>query len=181
MSKKWKPPFEKKDLQARLFIVCSYDSDNKEYIKKIKHHLEAFFGKIDFEIQFTPLIPIASQYFSNKEYDIYHLLSFERPIVREEIVDIRLKTLQLETKFQKDGFPVVELDPGYVTSNQVVRTSLFEDKHKIYLYKKIYSETLFYFEKGSFKPFIHTPKFFRSHDITTTFNDLRLIYVNSET
>ncbi len=177
VGKKWKPPFEKEKL-ARLFIVCGYDSENNNYLEKIKKKLEDFFNKIDFEIHFTPLIPIPSLYFANKEFEIYHLLSFERPIAREELVDIKLKTLAIELQFQKNGFPIVELDIGYVTDNQVIRTSLFEENHKIYLHKNIYTETLYYFDKGSFKPFIHTPKFFRSPDIITTFNDLRLIYVS---
>ncbi|GIX43304.1 MAG: hypothetical protein KatS3mg129_3037 [Leptospiraceae bacterium] len=178
MSKRWKPPFEK-DKQARLFTICAYDSEHISYIEKVKKKLEGFFGKIDFEIHFNSLLPVPSIYAANKEFDVYHLISFERPVGREELVDIKIKTLSIELRYQKDGFPIIEIDSGYVTENQVIRTSLYEENHKIYLYKKVFAETLYYFDKGSFKPFIHTPKFFRSPDIITTFNDLRLIYVSS--
>lgn len=178
MSKRWKPPFEK-EKQARLYTICAYDSENSSYIEKAKKKLETFFGKIDFEINIHPLLPVPSIYAANREFEVYHLISYERPIGREEIVDIKLKTLSIELSFQKEGFPIIEIDSGYVTDNQVIRTSLYEENHKIYLYKRVFLETLYYFDKGSYKPFIHTPKFFRSPDIITTFNDLRLIYVSS--
>ncbi|MFN3603647.1 MAG: DUF4416 family protein [Leptonema sp. (in: bacteria)] len=178
MAKKWKPLFENSKL-ARLFIICAYDPENQSYLDKIKKKLVGFFDKIDFEINFASLLPVPSLYTIHREYSMYHLLSFQRLISREELVDIRLKTLSIELQNQKDGFPLIELDPGYVTGEQIVRTSLIEESHKIYLYKKVFAETLLYYDKGSFKPFIHTPKFFRSPDIITTFNDLRLIYVTN--
>ncbi|MCX7811655.1 MAG: DUF4416 family protein [Leptospiraceae bacterium] len=178
MPKRWKPPFEK-DKPARLYTICAYDSENVSLIEKIKKNLESFFGKIDFEINFNSLLPVPSIYAANKEFEVYHLISYERPIGREEIVDIKRKTLSIEIKYQKDGFPSIEIDSGYVTENQVIRSSLYEENHKIYLYKNIFLETLYFFDKGTYKPFIHTPKFFRSPDIITTFNDLRLIYVSS--
>ncbi len=177
MAKKWKPPFiEEKN--ARLFIICAYNSSENSYIEKIKIKLEAFFGKIDFEVYFPSLLPVPSLYFV-KEFEIYHLLSFQRPIGRYEIVDIKLKSIKIERYYQKNECPVVEMDIGYITDSQVIRTSLFEENHRIYLYKKIFAETLYYYEKTSFKPFIHTPKFFRSPDVITTFNDLHLIYANT--
>ncbi len=176
--KKWKPIFEKSKY-ARLYVICAYNSENQTFIEKVKKKLIGFFDKIDFEIHFPSLLPVPSLYFAGKEYTIYHLISFERLIHREELVDVRIKTLHIEIKTQANGSPLVELDPGYVTEQQVVRSSLIEESHKIYLYKKIFAETLYYYEKGSYKPLIHTPKFFRSPDIITTFNDLRLIYVTS--
>lgn len=176
MIKKWKPLFEKPKT-ARLFIICAYEPEHQIYMEKIKKKLVGFFDKIDFEINLQSLLKVPSLYTIDKEYSIYHLLSFKRQILREELVDIRLKTLSIELRNQKGGLPIIELDPGYVTDLQVIRTSLIEENHKIYLYKKIFAETLYYYDKGSFKPFIHTPKFFRSPDIITTFNDLRLIYV----
>lgn len=178
MSTKWKPLFEKSKY-ARLFIICAYNPENQSSMEKVKKKLIGFFDKIDYEIHFQSLLSVPSLYLAGKEYAMYHLLSFERQIHREELVDIRIKTLHIEKNNQKNGFPLVELDPGYVTDQNVVRSSLIEESHKIYLYKKIFAETLYYYEKGSYKPFIHTPKFFRSPDIITTFNDLRLIYVTS--
>ncbi|MCS7205425.1 MAG: DUF4416 family protein [Leptospiraceae bacterium] len=178
MNKRWKPPFEKEKL-ARLFIVAIYDEENQFRIEKFKEKFQNFFGKIDFELNIRPLLAIPSNYISNKEYGIFHLFSFERPISREEIVDIKYKVLKLENHYQKEGFPIIELDVGYVTEIQAIRTTISEDIHRIYLYKKIYSETLYFFDKNTYKPFIHTPKFYRSPDIITLFNDLRLIYVSN--
>lgn len=171
MSGKWKPPV-KEPRPARLFLNCAFQDD--ESFHDAKKRLAAEFGKVDFETNPDPLLPVPSLY-GLPELKSFRLLSFERPVAREELVDIRRRCLALETRFQKDGRPLVELDPGYVTSFGVMRTSLEEDFHRVYLYGGIYAETLYYFEKLSYRPWVHTPEFFRSPEIFAAFNDLHLI------
>lgn len=177
VGRRWKPPFEDEKL-AKLYVAASYDQKDEHYMTPVKEKLQNLLGKIDFELKTTPILSVPSQYISNKEFEHFHILSFEKLILREELVIIKTKILRIENGYQKEGFPVVELDVGYVTDKHVIRTSLFEDYYRIYLYKKIYAETLYYYEKDSYKPFIHTPKFFRNSEIITLYNDLRLIYVH---
>lgn len=168
---KWKPPL-KEPPAARFYLGCSFAEE--EHFHDMKKRLVAEFGKSDFETNPDPLLPVPSLYGG---YDLkrYRVLSFERPVGREELVNLRTRCLSLEGRFQENGRPLVELDPGYVTSFAVVRTALEEDFHRIYLYKGIYAEGLYYFEKLSYRPWLHTPEFYRSPEILTAFNDLRLI------
>ena len=70
-------------------------------------------------------------------------------VAREELVDIRKKTLAIEATHQHEGFPLLELDPGYITEYTAVRSSIEDDFHRIYLFHGICAETLYYFQNSS--------------------------------
>lgn len=175
MARKWKAPLAE-PAPARGYLLAAYD-DAEAYAEARKLVAKRF-GRIDYETQ-----PIAA----TERESLYGLparrearvLSFERPVGREEMVDVRRKTLSLENELQRQGRPMVELDPGYVAEFIVVRTAIADDFHRIYLYGGIYAETLFYFEKLSFRPFLHTAPFFREKEMLAAFNDLRLILLSS--
>lgn len=169
---KWKPSIEEPD-PCRLYLTLAYD--DPAYYFRVKKDLESRWGAVDFETEagasqgWQPL-------YGGVARRLVRFLSFGRPIGREELVDIRKRTLSLETKYQFEGRPLVELDPGYVTKYSVVRTSLFENFHTVYLYHGIFAESLLYYEKMSFRPWNHTPEFFQHEDVVTVFNDLRVIF-----
>lgn len=175
MVAKWKAAM-KEPAPARFYLGAAFNDD--EHFHELKKSLISEFGKIDFETNPDPLLPVPSLY-SEYKFKNYRVISFERPIAREELVDLRKRCLGLEYRYQKNGQPLVELDPGYVHIYGVVRTALLEDFHRIYLYGGIYGETLYYYEKTSFRPWLHTPEFFRSPEIIVAFNDLQLIVNNS--
>ena len=169
---KWRPPIEEPD-PCRLYVALAYD-DPASYFQ-VKKDLERQWGGVDFETEagssdgWQPL-------YGGVARRLVRFLSFERPIGREELVDIRKRTLGLEAKYQFEGRPLLEIDPGYVTKYSVVRTGLIEDFHRIYLYHGMFAESLLYYEKMSYRPWTHTPDFFRQEDVVTVFNDLRVIF-----
>ncbi|MBI3396523.1 MAG: DUF4416 family protein [Spirochaetia bacterium] len=173
---KWKPPVNEPK-PARPYVAVSF-SDMDLYFKARKD-LEDVFGKADFE---TPAIRSANlrSLYGKTAPEQIRFVSFQRPVGREELVDIRRKLLTIETKRQDNGRPLVELDPGYVADYTVVRTSLEEDFHRVYLYSGIWAETLFYFERMTFRPYSHTPDLYRESDVVTVMNDLRIIYSNQK-
>ncbi|MCE9596620.1 MAG: DUF4416 family protein [Spirochaetia bacterium] len=176
MAEKWKPILSE-PRAARLYIACFFD-DAEPYLS-MKKSLESAFGKSDYESQSIDtdlLMPL----YTNIARRVLRILSFRRQVGREEIVDVRKRTLGLEAGLQQVGRPLVELDPGYVTEFTVVRTSLKDDFHHIYFYSGIFGESLYYFENASFRPFLQTPEFYRSEAVIAAFNDLRLIHVTEQ-
>lgn len=176
MAEKWKPILSE-PRAARLYVACYFD-DPEPYLT-IKKSLESTFGKSDYESQSIDtelLMPL----YTNTARRILRILSFRRQIGREEIVDVRKRTLAMETALQQMARPLVELDPGYVTEFTVVRTSLKDDFHHIYFYSGIFGESLCYFENGSFRPFLQTPELYRTDAVLAAFNDLRLIHVTEQ-
>lgn len=172
MGRSWKPDLKEPE-PARLYIACLFNQ--ADGFSKVRKIVEAEFETIDYEANAQPDMPPDSLY-SDESRNLIRILSFERPVGRHELVDIRKRTLQIESRFKKDGYPVVELDPGYVTGNTVVRTALNDDQHRIYLYGGIYAETLYFYEKLSYRPWLYTPESYKSAGMIAIFNDLRLIH-----
>ncbi|HMU83586.1 MAG TPA: DUF4416 family protein [Leptospiraceae bacterium] len=173
MADKWKPELTQPS-PARLYAACYFD-DGEPYLTA-KKKLESAFGKADYESHSVPtelLMPL----YTNLARKTMRILSFQRQVAREEIVDIRRKTLAVESGLQQLGRPLVEIDPGYVTEFTSVRTSLKDDFHHIYLYGGIFAQSLYYYESGSFRPFVHTPDLYRYESVISIFNDLRLAHV----
>lgn len=172
MAKKWKPPV-REPRPARLYVAVSFD--DLDVFFKVRRELESTFGKVDYETESQETASLLSLYGGVARSQI-RFLSYARPIGREELVDIRRKLLNLEMRHVHEGRPLAELDPGCVSEFNVVRTSLEEDFHRIYLYGGIFAETLYYYERMTFRPYLHTPEFYRRPEIITIFNDLCLIH-----
>lgn len=174
MSTKWKAPLGSGPSPARPYLLAAFD--DADAFLSLRKDVEKRFGPADYESVAVSGDTRESLYgFLPRR--MVRVLSFRRPIAREELVDVRQSCLAIETKHQLHGRPVVELDPGYVSEFTVVRTTLAEDFHRIYLYGGVFAETLFYFERLSFRPQIHTPQFFRKKEVVSVFNDLRLIHM----
>ena len=174
-SGKWKPELEE-PASARLYISCGYDDEGA--LDEMRKKVTAEFGTIDFEAKTDALDPVPSLYsFPDRQH--MHIFSLAQPIGREEMVDIRKRCMALEYKYQEYGLPKVELDPGYITEFAAVRTCLEDEIHRVYLYGGVYAEPLLYFERYSFRPFLHSPEFYRNTEVLALFNDMRLIYISS--
>ncbi len=172
MSPLWKPPLSEAS-RGRAYILAAYD--DRDAFTRLRSELESNFGAIEYESEPFPAEMRISSYGFPRRFA--HIISFMRPVAREELVDMRRRTLGLESRRQKEGRPLVEFDPGYVVEFSVVRSSLVEDFHRIYIYGGIFAETLYYFDKFSFCPYNHTETFFRRKSIISAFNDIRLIHL----
>lgn len=174
MGRKWKPRLSEAG-SARPFVVAAFD--DLEAFFQVRRELEKQFGSIEYEADsITGNVP--DSLYEPVARRLCRIVSFARPIGRDEIVDVRRRTIQIESKRQYQGRPLVELDPGYVAEFSVVRTALSEDFHRIYMYGGVFAETLYYFERLAFRPYPYTPEFFRHRDVIAAFNDIRLIHVS---
>ena len=171
MAKKWSPP-NHKPTPARAYLVTTFD--DPAIYAGCKREIESIFGRADYESIALDGDEFPSLYGPHSHRSL-RLLSFKRQIAREELVDLRKQTLNVEYKHQYQGRPLIEFDPGYITEYAVVRSSLEDDFHRIYLYHGVYGETLYHYEKLSFQPTAHTPTCFKQKEVITFFNDLRLL------
>ena len=71
---------------------------------------------------------------------------FEKLIDPRSIVEIKLKTIELEKQYLNErGGRIINLDPGYLDSAKIVLVSTKDFSHRIYLSHGIYGEvTLIY-------------------------------------
>lgn len=176
MASRWKAPL-REAAEAKAFVLAIYDDG--ELFQQSREEIIRRIGKVDYET------PEFSAELRESEYDqprrrLARALSFRRPIGREELVDMRRRCLAIEARRQRAGAPLVELECGYVTLYQVVRTTISEDFHRIYLYSGIFAEACLYFEKLSFRPFLYTSAFLRQQECLSAFNDIRLILLSGD-
>lgn len=175
MARKWKPAVEE-PTPARPYTAVIFD-DPEAYIQG-RRDLETIFGPSDYESPPLPTIGLES-YYGIYTRDRIRFLSFLRQVGRDELADLRKKTVKVEMRHQHDGRPLILIDPGYVTEYTVVHTALEEDFQRIYLFHGIFGETIYYYENSTFQPFPHVPEFYHHRDVITVFNDLRLIHTST--
>jgi len=104
--------------------------------------------------------------------------AFEKPVMPDELADIKTASNALEVSYSKDGVNrPINLDPGYLTLAKVVLASAKDNIQRIYIKDGIYLEITLYYKNGSFTPFEWTFPDYRETYITY-FNELRNIYKN---
>ncbi len=81
---------------------------------------------------------------------------FENLINPEDIVDIKLKTNNIEDSLSVDGKRRINLDPGYLTLSNLVLATTKNYSHRIYLGKGIYGEVTLIYKDKTFIPHIFT-------------------------
>jgi hypothetical protein len=131
-------------VKAKLFVGIITPSE--ENLSTAEPQLVKKFGGIDFR---SPNIPfVHTDYYSSIGNRLFKvLLSFEKLIPRENIVQIKLFTNKLEKKISKDKRKI-NIDPGYMTLSNIFLASCKEYFHRVYLDKGIYLENeLKYVEK----------------------------------
>lgn len=141
---------------ALLFTGILYSDES--YLSKAKESLLSTFGAALLE---TPSV--------NWDYSEYYKEEIGSPIKRififfrnlinpGEIVDIKLRTNDIEASLSTDGKRNVNIDPGYLTLANVVLATTKGYSHRIYLGKGIYGEvSLLYKEKDkTYMPHIFT-------------------------
>ncbi len=166
--------------KAKLFIGVIAVSN--EIIQKFKDRAVHIWGEIDLE---SPIFPFDTTSYYEKEMGknlIKKFFSFYKLIPRENIVEVKITTNQLEKELkinkEKPGRDI-NIDPGYLTLSSVTLATTKDYRHRIYLREGIYLEnTLYYSRKEkSFVEWEWTYPDYRKKEYKQFFNKMREIYV----
>lgn len=139
---------------ALLFIGILYSEDS--YLQQSKDALVKLFG--------PSLLETSSFNWNYSDYYREELgesirrkfIFFKNLINPEKIVDIKLKTNDIEDSLSINGKRKVNLDPGYLTKAKLVLATTKDYSHRIYLGKGIYGEVTLIYKDKTFKPHIFT-------------------------
>lgn len=148
-------------------------TNQTELFDSVKKILEKEFGRIDMESEIFP--------FENTDYYEEEMgknlkkkfFFFEKLIMPENIVDIKLKTIEIEENFKVEGKRKINIDPGYIDLSKIVLSSTKDFSHRIYLGKGIYAEVTLFFKKGIFHPFPYTYPDYRTEGYIKVFTMAR--------
>jgi hypothetical protein len=91
-------------------------------------------------------------------------VSFENTISREEVVEIKRFTNEMEMSLSQDGLRPVNIDPGYMTLGQFFLATTKDQRQRVYIRDGIFVEPTLYYQEGRFLPFDWTYPDYRSDE-----------------
>ncbi len=138
------PPLPVKFFTGIFFV-------DKKILLKAKESLIKEVGEIDLESEIFDF-KFTNYYKEEMGENIKRIFySFKKLITPDEIVEIKLKTWEIEKNLMKEGKRRVNIDPGYMDYFKVVLSSFKPGGYKIYLGKGVYADITLWYEKGRFK------------------------------
>ncbi|MDD5177827.1 MAG: DUF4416 family protein [Candidatus Nanoarchaeia archaeon] len=158
-------------------LFCGVLYKGEEDIEAAVKKLQKKFGPIElisplYDFNFTDYY---EEEFSNNLKKKF--LVFTKLIDPESIADIKLFTNKIEQKYTKKGKRIFNLDPGYLSLENLILPSAKPRPHRIYLRKGIYADPVYIFTKNEAIEFKHTFPDFKELSVKNFFVDLRKKYL----
>jgi hypothetical protein len=160
-------------IPANVKLIVGLLGSDLEILKRVREILTGKFGP---EEEALPPIPFVwTQYYSDEVGDSpwRTFLSYENLIPREEVVEIKHYTNDLEQEFAPEGLRRVNIDPGYLTLGQFFLATTKDQRHRVYIRDGIFVEPTLYFQDGLFHPFDWTYRDYRSAEYLAYFQSAR--------
>ena len=169
MSHPWEPEPAK--------IISSLFSPERECIERVITHLSGIYGPLDWlshELFFD-----RTRYYSREMgWPLYRrFISFERLVPPDRIVEIKLKTNEIEGQYLREGNRGINIDPGYISAERLILATGKNYVHRVYLSKGIYADLTLVFQKGSFKPVAWTYPDYADPEVIGYLNGVRKRYM----
>lgn len=139
-----------------LFVGALYQA--QEHYDRAKELLTSLFGDALLE---TP--ELAWDYTSHYSEELgdsikRRFLFFDSLISQEELPEIKIKTMEIETALSGGGKRRVNLDPGYVTEAKVVLATKKDYSHRLAIGRGVFAEVTLTYSVNRFVPHPYTYK-----------------------
>ena len=162
----------KEPLPGRLVVSIIYSSIDA--LSDSLDMLERRFGKVQYETG-EIVCSDADRYREEMgERLIRRFFSFEEPVKRSALCEIKMKCKKIEPCFaDKAGgvlFRTINIDPGIMTPDNIIMASCHENQHRIYIADSIFAEIVLIYANGRFVRLPWTNQDF-CHDLAIDFFD----------
>ncbi len=154
--------------KAKLFIGILYN--NKNIYDEVLEELTKKFGPLEEDFIEYDFDKFTNYY--EKEIGknlLKKIIVFKNLIEREELAEIKVFTNDLEEKYSVDNKRTINLDPGYLTKEQLVLASVKESPYKVYIGKGIFAHLTYYFGKNKVIEALRTFPDFRDKKVQEFF------------
>ncbi|MCX7857847.1 MAG: DUF4416 family protein [Deltaproteobacteria bacterium] len=94
---------------------------------------------------------------------------------REDLPEVKIKTNEIEKEFSFNGKRTFNIDPGYISLENVILATTKNYTHRIYIGKGIYADLTLIFKSGTFRPLEWTYPDYASEPIVGIFNKWRKV------
>tara|TARA_B100000315_G_scaffold36133_1_gene30867 strand:+ start:14773 stop:15306 length:534 start_codon:yes stop_codon:yes gene_type:complete len=152
----------------------------KEILLSAREKLVKIFGEMDFESEICPF-DYTGYYEQEMGKDLKRkFISFSKLIPPNSLPDTKNKTNEIEKELSHEdtGDRTVNIDPGYLSEENVVLATTKGYSHRPYLNSGIYAEMTYYFKRESYRVFDWTYPDFRLPERIEMFHHLRNIYTS---
>jgi hypothetical protein len=105
------------------------------------------------------------------------ILSFRKLIRRDDLVDIKISTNELEKIFSVEGKRRINIDPGYIAPEHLILATGKGYYHRPYLGKGVYADLTLVHKNKEFQPLEWTYPDYRSQDLRRLLKELREKYM----
>ncbi len=159
-----------------FFSVISFQED--EVYFKVKSELEKYFSESSYES--TPMPKwILGEGEKGHVGSNTRILSFKRKINREELPEVKKKTLKICEKNQaKDE--TLKIIPGYLSLQNVIIASSTDDLHKVYIFHGVYAEIVYIYEAEKLVYQNNSPQFFSTKEAMYFYKNLRESFLHEK-
>jgi hypothetical protein len=159
-------------------LICAVLFSPAVDLDKTIADLESLFGVIDNRS------PVYNFTFTDYYYDEMgeclkkQFLSFEKPVMPDQLADIKNSTNKIETGYSANGKRTVNLDPGYLEESKLILASTKNYSHRIYLKDGIWAELTLSYASGKFVTHPWTYSDYQSELSHDFLNRVREIYIS---
>ena len=158
-------------------LLSSLFSPEKDLIEPVIQQLEGIGGKVDWVS--PPLFFDRTRYYEKEMgWPLYRrFITFENLINPEQLVEIKLRTYDIEQDHLAGEKRRINIDPGYISAERLILATGKNFTHRVYLSKGIYADLTLIFQKGSFKPLEWTYPDSAAPDLMKIFHGIRTRYM----
>ena len=159
--------------KAKLFIGVI--TGEELLLERAVEKFQRKFGPID--MRSMPVVFTHTEYYKKMGVGLNKtLISFEKLIKREDIVDIKLWTNRLEKSLSGKNDRRINIDPGYLTLSNVYLASCKEYFHRAYLTRGIYLENEYKYIDRRYRFWEWTYPDYQKQEYLDFFHNVRHIY-----
>jgi len=165
-------PTEEDDVK----LITSVFSPEEDLIEKVLTELQDLFGPLDWKSK--GLLFDRTRYYEREMGWPLHrrFASFQSLVPPDDLVEIKLKTNDIENRYFEHDKRRVNIDPGYIALERLILATGKNFTHRVYLSRGIYADLTLIFQRGSFRALEWTYRDYSDPDIIECFNDLRERY-----
>jgi len=164
--------------KGRLIVSILYAS--VDAVAEALGMLERRFGRVEHETA-GRRANCREQYYEEMGRPLHiRFFSFERPVGRETLPEIKALCRKIESKYSDRVndfmFRTVNIDPGILTTENLVMAAGHDRRHRIYLRDGVYAETALIHSKGQFTRLPWTAEDYCHEDAIDLFERTRQVF-----
>ncbi len=158
-------------------LMMSLISADDGFMMNAVGDLKSIYGEADL---FTDLLPFDFTRYYDEEMGsplFRRFIAFKELVPQEALADIKVQTNGIEQRYSRDGCRRVNIDPGILSTDNLVLATTKGCAHRPYLRDGIYADLTLIFRNRSFRALEWTYPDYRQGEVIELMNGLRRSYL----